>query len=572
MRFLKKGLFEKDFMQTKVNTHSMSFREKLYGYALGPGFVVLYYTMVLSLREIFYMQIMQLNNLFHSNYTYFILQTVSGIVGVGMGILINYITERTVSRAGRFRPYVLIGTWVMAFSGIGMFWTPFAYGSTAQLVWLYVANILYYGIGVVMYRLREQVVSVSTRNVLERNFATTMRSTIMNMIPGVFVSLVVMGFLYDRVLLKDTSGDSWRLFIAIPAAIALVFSLVEYFFTRERITEENREMMQTEVIQEKQTYSLGHQLKILLTNKYYVMSMLVLMAALFYDYMQGANSRTYMVQYILGGNEENNLQFLYLMLSMQPTAIGAVVVPILSRKYGARKIMRVSSLITLGGIAISMFNPYNFINALAGGFIFAAGIFAVTNMYFVFSQQAADDIEHKHGFRFEGTLANGIIVAAYTLLMTPFSSLYETVLSALGFRAPETVHGVLTVFEQNAAVNNWMLFAYYGSYAIMAVVVFVVCLFFDLEKRMPEIHADLKARRREAVLATGGVWVDEEELERQKLEEAKALTEENRIKDLQTKCRKKGLDFETENRKYLQKLAKKQEKRDKKTGNKRERP
>lgn len=563
MRFLSKGLFEKNFMQTKITTHSMSFKEKLYGYALGPGFVVLYYTMVLSLREIFYMQIMQLNNLFHNNYTYFILQTVSSIVGVAAGILINYVTERTVSKAGRFRPYVLIGTWVMAFSGIGMFWTPFAYGSTAQLVWLYGANILYYGIGVVMYRLREQVVSVSTRNVLERNFVTTMRSTIMNMIPGVFVSLVVMGFLYDRVLLKDTTGDYWRLFIAIPAAIALVFSLVEYFFTRERITEENREMVQ-ETRQGTQTHTLGGQLKILLTNKYYVMSMLVLMAALFYDYMQGANSRTYMVQYILGGNEENNLQFLYLMLSMQPTAIGAVVVPILSRKYGARKIMRVSSLITLGGILISLLNPYNFVNALAGGFIFAAGIFAVTNMYFVFSQQAADDIEHKHGFRYEGTLANGIIVAAYTLLMTPFSSLYETVLSALGFRAPETVNGVLTVFAQNEAVNNWMLFAYYGSYAIMAVVVFVVCLFFDLEKRMPEIHADLKERRKAAVLAAGGVWVDEEELERQKLEEAKALTEENRIKDLQIKCQKKGLDFETENRKYLEKLAKKQAKQERK--------
>lgn len=31
MQFLKKGLFEKDFMQTKIKTHSMSFAEKLWG-------------------------------------------------------------------------------------------------------------------------------------------------------------------------------------------------------------------------------------------------------------------------------------------------------------------------------------------------------------------------------------------------------------------------------------------------------------------------------------------------------------------------------------------------------------
>lgn len=49
MKFLSKGLFEKDFMQTKVTTHSMSFREKLWGYALGPGFVAVYTSMVTSL-------------------------------------------------------------------------------------------------------------------------------------------------------------------------------------------------------------------------------------------------------------------------------------------------------------------------------------------------------------------------------------------------------------------------------------------------------------------------------------------------------------------------------------------
>lgn len=567
MQFLKKGLFEKDFMQTKVKSYSMSFAEKLLGYAVGPGMAMIYFYMVVSLRELFYMQIMQLNVLFNNNYTYFALQTTSSIVGVVMGVLINYITEKTISKSGRFRPYVLIGNWVMAIFGIGMFWTPFEYGSTAQLVWLYIANIVYYGIGVVMMNLRQNVVSVSTRNVLERNFATTMRSTIMNMIPGMFVSMVVMGFLYDSVLLPDTTGNYWRLFIAVSAAINIVFSTVEYFFTRERITEENQQTVDAKHTSNATNLSVLEQLKILLTNKYFLMSILVLMAAVFYDYMQGANSRTYMVQYILGGNEENNLQFLYLILSMQPMAIGAVVVPILARKFGSRRIMLVSAIITLVGIGISMLNPYSFVNALAGGFVFAAGIFAVSNMYNLFSQQAADDIEHKHGFRFEGTLANGIIVAVYTLIMTPFSSIYETVLSHLGFQAPVTdaVTGITTVFQQNEAVNNWMLFAYYGSYAIFAVIVLVVCIFFNLEKQMPQIQADLKERRKQAVLARGEEWVDEEELERLEKEEALRLTEENRIKDLKAKCAKKGLDFETENAKYLAKLAKKEAKKSKKT-------
>ena len=563
--FLSRGLFEKDFMQTRIKTHSMSFAEKFLGYALSPGCILIYFYMVLNLRELFYMQVMQLNVLFNNHYTYFALQTTSSVIGVITGILVNYIIERTVSRAGRFRPYVLIGTWVMALSGIGMFWTPFAYGSTAQLVWLYAANIIYYGIGIVLYEQRGNVASVSTRNILERNFVTTMRQTISSMIPGVFVSLVVMGFLYDSVLLPDTSGNMWRAFIAGSALIAMVFSVVEYFYTRERITEQNRQVVQNENGSGVQM-PLMQQLKVLLTNKYFLLSVVVMIGVKFFDYLQGGNSRTYMVQYILGGNAENNLQFLYMMISMQPMAIGAVVVPMLSRKYGSRRIMQVSAVITLVGIGISMINPYNFINALAGGFVFACGIFAVTNMVGVFGQQAGDDIEHKHGFRYEGTFSNGLIVAVYTLVMSPMSSLYETVLSSLGFQAPVTdpVTGAVTVFQQSQAVENWMLFSYYGSYAIFAVIIFVVCIFFDLEKRMPQILADLKERRKQAVLARGEEWVDEEEQERLAIEEAQRLTEENRIKDLKEKCAKKGLDFDKENQKYLDKVAKKQAKHNKK--------
>ena len=123
---------------------------------------------------------------------------------------------------------------------------------------------------------------------------------------------------------------------------------------------------------------------------------------------------------------------------------------------------------------------------------------------------------------------------------------------------------MLTVFEQNQAVENWMLFSYYGAYAIFAVIVLVVCIFFDLEKRMPQIQADLEERRKQAILARGEEWIDEEELERLERKEALRLTEENRIKDLKEKCAKKGLDFDKENEKYLAKVAKKQAKAAKK--------
>ena len=136
------------------------------------------------------------------------------------------------------------------------------------------------------------------------------------------------------------------------------------------------------------------------------------------------------------------------MASMQPMAIGAVVVPILSRKFSSRAIMFVSSIITVVGIGIAMINPYSFVVAVAGGFVFACGIFALTNMVNIFMQQASDDIEYKHGYRPEGTLATGIIMTLITTLMTPLNAIYETGLSINGY--------VADAMEQNAAVNNWI--------------------------------------------------------------------------------------------------------------------
>lgn len=111
-------------------------------------------------------------------------------------------------------------------------------------------------------------------------------------------------------------------------------------------------------------------------------------------------------------------------------------------------------------------------------------------------------------------LAVGIITTLYTALLTPMNALYETGLSMNGY--------VAGAMEQNDAVNRWIIFAYYGAYAIFAIIVFVVCIFFDAEKKMPEIHAELERRAKEAAEARGEVYVSPEEADRIEAEKAAA--------------------------------------------------
>ena len=65
------------------------------------------------------------------------------------------------------------------------------------------------------------------------------------------------------------------------------------------------------------------------------------------------------------------------------------------------------------------------------------------------------------------------------------------------------------------------------------------------------------------VLARGETWIEPTEQERLDAEEAERIHEENRIADLKAKCARKGLDFDTENAKYLEKQAKKAAKKKK---------
>ena len=550
--YLKGSVFDTDRLQTKVTTNRITARERLFGHILGPGLIYTFYTTLLSLRELFFMDVVRINEVFGNNYAYLIMTTATTIIGIATGFFINHMTEKTVCRAGRFRPYVLIGTWIMALSGFCLFWTPFSYGSTAHLIWLYAANIIFNCIGVPLWNLRGAVLSVTSRNVLERSSLTTIRSSVNVMIAGIVGALGVTGILYPNVLQKDLSGRSWIITIGILAVIAVGFSFLEYFWTRERVTEENQKVLADEDGDATVHVPLLTQMKNALTNKYYLLAMVVTIGATFYDYLQGGNARVNMITYILGGNEQNGFQFTYLLASMQPMAIGAVVVPILARKLSSRRILQISSLVTLVGIGIALINPYSFLVAVAGGFVFACGIFAVTNMNAIFMQQASDDIEYRHGYRPEGTLAVGILGTIVSAVLSPLNAVYETGLTLNGY--------VAGAMQQNAAVNRWILFAYYGAYAVFAIIVFVVCIFFDAEKKMPMIHAELRERAKKAAEDRGEVYISPEEQDQIEREQATKELEENRIADLKALCEKKGLDFETENQKYLDKLAEKQAK------------
>ena len=102
-----------------------------------------------------------------------------------------------------------------------------------------------------------------------------------------------------------------------------------------------------------------------------------------------------------------------------------------------------------------------------------------------------------------------------------------------------------------ADVQQFMVLAFYLFDLICATVYLILLPFVDVEKKMPQINQELLARKKAAVLAQGGEWVEPEELERREREALAAEHEADRIADLKALCQRKGLDFDTENQKIF---------------------
>ena len=116
--------------------------------------------------------------------------------------------------------------------------------------------------------------------------------------------------------------------------------------------------------------------------------------------------------------------------------------------------------------------------------------------------------------------------------------------------------------DQPAAASTWINFSYQGAIALTALLFLILFLFFfDIDKRMPEVTETLTERKRAECAAKGIPYVSPQEQQAEEIRKQQAEAEENRVRELRETCARKGLDFETENQKYLAKRAAKDAKK-----------
>lgn len=562
--FLKKGLFELPLMRSRVKTETMSWKEKILGYLVGPFGTLALIAIINQLGELYYTEIFYIDQIFGVG-TYLVMSWVTQAIGVVMGLVVAYIVERTVSSQGRIRPYVLIGSLICAVAGLCKFLIP-DMPDAAKLVWVYFFNILYTCVGLALFNLKVQLQTLSTRNYKDRMQVNLIVQISAFLLVGVAVNMLVGSVLYYTMLHNFPAGN-WIMLVGIISIVSVPLSVVHYYYTKERITledmvvkekKDDKGQIEREAEEnEQEKLTVWQQMKCLLKSKFWVMALVIATVIGVANCLVGANLSTNFCTVILGANAENNYNLIYTIASGVPLGLGILLVYPLCRKFSIRKVTIAFSIIAILGCVMGFIVKDNFILVVIANFIYNFGTLLVIYALGTLTQSSNDEVEYKYNFRPEGLMSGALIYAVVNILTGAFSGLYETGLVSNGYDPALDAN-------QPAGVFSWLYFIRYGVPIIQYGILAVVLIFMTLEKRLPKMNEEIRLRRKAEAEARGEVYISPEERAEQERIEDERVSELARMDDLKAKCAKKGLDFETENAKYLALQEEKRRKREEK--------
>ena len=556
IKLLNHGLFEQPFMDSKVTSRTVSKKEEILGHVVGPlGLIFVVNTIAALVEKFFTQQTGAINGVDNVDmvremgHQYEVVMTAAKILAVVWGLVVGWLIQHTQSRQGRMRPWHLIFGFVSIAIGCLIFLFPGNDLGGAYWPYFFFLLICYNTVGSsFFYLFRDNICSLTTRDPKEKTQVQFIRKMSWTLISGVIIGMVINMVLLPLWLEKDIGGYPILMLCLSLAAIPLL--LLEYFYTRERITED----VAAEVgLANENRIPLKDQIRALLTNKYYVIFMVLTTFGGIVDNFKGGNVQYFYIKFLLDGAENPMMFTIYQIATGIPLGLGAIFAYPLARKIGIRNFTYIGYACILAGSILGLLFPSNLPIAITAGFLRQGGLIPNNYVFATLLCFAFDSVEFRSHLRLEGLLGVAIIGAVQTVIYAPFAGGYESTILKMGF---VDAQGVVPGTD----VKQFMVLAFYLFDLICATVYLILLPFVDVEKKMPQINQELLERKKQAVLAQGGEWIEPEELERREREALAPQPEADRIADLKALCQRQGLDFDTENQKYLDREAKKEAK------------
>lgn len=481
MKFISNKIFA-----SRIKSENVVASEKWLGYLVGPAGALLLNAVLASYLNVYYTDVLKLGGIWGGSFLV-IFPIASKIIDAITNIIMGQIIESTRTKEGKARPWLFVSAPLITIAALLLFLVPNA-SDTVKVVWVMLSYNLFYSIAYTIYNMSHNLmVPLSIRDTEQRGGLSVFNNIATVMISGIIVALI-----FPMVVLPMIGVDksAWITVMAIIAILALPLTLLEYYYTKERITEENAEA-------ERDTISLMTQIKSVIQDKYWVCLFLYLIV-----YHLGSNikniSLIYYCNYVLGTYNDGITQTLVSVIGGIPMGIGIFAVWPLAKKFGKRNLTMVGFVLYAIGGAVCLLNPANMTVVLIGQFIKNIGGLPCAYVLMALFADVLDHIEWRFHFRCDG-LSASLLTIITTVAAGVANGVFNMMLAKCGYIAPEFVNGETVAAVQNAATQNWFTFGFLGFEIITAILMIVCLAFINIEKTIDQEQKEIKQWKEKSV-------------------------------------------------------------------------
>lgn len=478
---MKSSFFSRRAIASRVRSNDVTRSEKWLGYLLGPAGALLLNAVLATYLNVYYTDVLKLTTVWGGTFL-IVFPIISKVIDALTNVIMGYVIDRTHTPQGKARPWLLLSAPLLTITGILLFTVPKA-SETVQVLWVMVSYNLFYSFAYTIFNMSHNLmVPLSTRNTTQRGSLSVFNQITTIMMSGILVALV-----FPMVIMPAIGVDQtkWIALMSSLSILALPLTLLEYYFTKERVTEESEGNAVN--------VSFKDQLKAIFTDKY-----MLLIYVYFLIYTFGSSiksiSLVYFCNYVLGTYNDGITQTMISVIGGIPMGIGIFAVWPLAKKFGKRNVTLAGFILYAIGSAICWMFPHDMVIMLVGQFIKNIGGLPCAYVFMALFADVLDHMEWKTGFR-----ADGVAMSIYNIIAVAMvgicTGIFNGFLSSAGYIAPEMVNGVTAAVTQSAAVQNVITFGFVGLETITGVVLAVLLIFLNVEKDIEKKQTEIRERQ-----------------------------------------------------------------------------
>jgi len=476
------NLLQARAFDSRVSSVDTTKKERWLGYMLGPAGALLLNAVLATYLNVYYTDVLKLTSVWSGAFLV-VFPIISKIVDAITNLVMGYIIDRTKTRQGKARPWLLLSAPLLTVTGILLFIVPEA-NETVKVIWVMLSYNLFYSFAYTIFNMSHNLmVPLSTRDIMQRGKLSVFNQIATIMMSGIFVALI-----FPMLVLPSIGIDKsrWITVMSVIAVIALPLTILEYYFTKERVTAETAEDTTEKIPYQKQ-------LKAILTDRYMLIIYGYFLIQTFGTSIKNL-SLVYYCNYVLGTYNDGITQTLISMIGGIPMGIGIFAVWPLAKRFGKRNVTMVGFILYAIGGAICWMFPQNLVMVLIGQFIKNTGGLPCSYVFMALFADTLDHIEWKAGFRCDGismSIYNTIAVAMVGIC----TGIFNGMLYSSGYLAPFYNSAGELIAVQSQAVQSTITFSFLGLEVITSVVMIALLAFLNVEKDIKWKQEQIRTRR-----------------------------------------------------------------------------